>query len=68
MIKNLAIGGGSNKLLLISALVLGLLCAVLIGVYLTSLEDGGGSGSTSSATVPVVVATVDIPAATTITT
>lgn len=67
MIKNLAIGGGSNRLLLISALVLGLLSAVLIGIYLTSLENSDGSGSTSSSTVPVVVATVDIPAATTIT-
>jgi pilus assembly protein CpaB len=67
MIKNLAVGGGSNKLLLISALVLGLLAAVLVGVYLSSLDSDGGSGTTSSATVPVVVATQDIPAATTIT-
>lgn len=67
MIKNLAIGGGSNKLLLISALVLGLLFAVLVGVYLSSLDGGNGTGSTSTTTVPVVVATQDIPAATTIT-
>ena len=65
MIKNLAIGGRSNKLLLVSALILGLLSAVLIGVYLSGLESTGGSGS--SATVPVVVATQDIPAATTVT-
>jgi Flp pilus assembly protein CpaB len=67
MIKNAAIGGGSNRLLLIFALVLGLLAAVLAGVYLSSLDNGGGSGSGSSATVPVVVAVRDIPAATTIT-
>ncbi len=68
MIKNLAIGGGSNRGLLILALVLGLIAAVLIGVYLSSLDgsDGGG-GTTSSATVPAVVAVQDIPAATTIT-
>jgi pilus assembly protein CpaB len=67
MIKNLAIGGGSNRLLLIFALVLGLIAAVLAGVYLSSLEDTGGAGSSSSATIPAVVATRDIPAATTIT-
>lgn len=67
MIKNLAVGGSSNKLLLIFALVLGLLAAVLVGVYLSSLDGEGGSGTGSSATVPVVVATQDIPAATTIT-
>lgn len=65
MIKNLAIGGGSNRLLLIFALVLGLLCAVLVGVYLTSIDDGGSSSSTAS--VPVVVAAQDIPPATEIT-
>ena len=42
MIKNLAIGGGSNRLLLIFALVLGLTAAVLVGVYLSSLNDGNG--------------------------
>lgn len=68
MIKNLAIGGGSNRVLLIFALVFGLLAAVLVGVYLSGLDSNdGGTGSTSAATVPVVVATQDIPAATTIT-
>jgi Flp pilus assembly protein CpaB len=66
MIKNLAIGGGSNKLLLVFALVLGLIAAVLVGVYLSSLNgDNGSTGSTT--TVPVVVAAQDIPAATTVT-
>ncbi len=66
MIKNLAIGGGSNRLLLVFAVVLGVLSAVLIGVY---LSNAGGSTSTSSAgdTVPVVVAAHDIPAMTRIT-
>jgi pilus assembly protein CpaB len=66
MIKNLAIGGSSNRLLLIFALVLGLVCAVLVGVYLSGLEDKGGT-TQSSSTVPVVVAASDIPAATVIT-
>lgn len=67
MIKNLAVGGGSNKLLLVFALVLGLTAAVLVGVYLSSLNDNGGGSKSSTATVPVVVAAQDIPAATTIT-
>lgn len=68
MIKNLAIGGGSNKLLLVFALLLGLLCAVLVGVYLSSLDSNdNGGGSSSAATVPVVVAARDIPALTLVT-
>jgi pilus assembly protein CpaB len=67
MTKNLAIGGRSNRLLLVSALILGLLCAVLVGVYLSGLESSSGSGSGAAATVPVVVATRNIPAATTVT-
>jgi len=66
MIKNLAIGSGSNRLLLIFALVLGLLCAILIGVYLSSL-NGNSTTSSTVATVPVVVAARDIPAATEVT-
>jgi Flp pilus assembly protein CpaB len=64
MIKNLAIGG-SNRTLLVLALLMGLLCAMLVGIYLSNLE--GGSGGGSSETTPVVVAAVDIPAQTTIT-
>ena len=60
MIKNLAIGGGSNRLLLIFALVLGLLCAILVGVYLSGLSSSDTTPTTTT-TVPVVVALVDIP-------
>jgi len=64
MIKNLAVGG-SNRTLLFLALLMGLLCAALVGIYLSNLEGGGGGGSSES--VPVVVATTDIPALATIT-
>jgi len=68
MIKNLAIGGGSNRMLLIAALVLGLLAAILVGVYLSNLSsENGSSASTSSTTVPVVVAAQDIPTLTVVT-
>jgi pilus assembly protein CpaB len=69
MIKNLAIGSGSNKTLLIAALVFGVLAAVLIGVYLSSLDSSGGGGSStaSETTVPVVVAAQDIAAQTVVT-
>jgi pilus assembly protein CpaB len=66
MIKNLAIGGGSNRVLLLTALLLGLIAAILVGLYLSSLEgDNGTSSSTTSKTV--VVAAVDIPPLTEIT-
>jgi len=64
MIKNLAVGG-SNRTLLFLALLMGLLCAALVGIYLSNLEGSGGGSS--SETTPVVVATIDIPALTTIT-
>jgi pilus assembly protein CpaB len=60
MIKNLAIGGGSNRLLLIFALVLGLLCAILVGVYLSGLSSSDTTPTTTT-TLPVVVAIQDIP-------
>jgi pilus assembly protein CpaB len=66
MIKNLAIGGGSNRLLLIFALVLGLLCAILVGVYLSGLGSSGTTPTTTT-TVPVVVALQDIPPLTVVT-
>ena len=67
MIKNLSIGGSSRGMLLL-ALLFGAVCAVLVGVYLSSLEkDGGTSAGVSGATVPVVVAAQDIPAQTAIT-
>jgi len=67
MIKNLAIGGGVNKGFLALALVLGILSAVLIGVFLSSADKGSSGGATSAATVPVVVAAQDIPAFTRVT-
>jgi pilus assembly protein CpaB len=66
MIKNLAIGGGSNRLLLIFALVLGLLCAILVGVYLSGLSSSNTTPTTTT-TVPVVVALQDIPPLTVVT-
>jgi pilus assembly protein CpaB len=66
MIKNLAIGSGSNRTLLLLALLLGLVSAVLIGVYLSNLE-GDDSTPAATATAPVVVAAQDIPALTRIT-
>jgi pilus assembly protein CpaB len=65
MIKNLAIGG-SNRALLLIALLMGLVCAALVGVYLSGLDSDGGS-SGSAATVPVVVTARDIPSQTLIT-
>ena len=66
MIKNLAIGGNSNRTLLIFALVLGLLCAILVGVYLSG-QSGSDNTATTSVTVPVVVALQDIPPLTVVT-
>jgi pilus assembly protein CpaB len=66
MIKNLAIGG-TSKTLLFLALLMGLACAVLVGVYLSNLESSDSGVSTGGPTVPVVVASSDIPALTTIT-
>lgn len=67
MIKNLAIGS-SNRGLLFLSLVLGMVFAVSLGIYLSSLDSESGSKSSgSTATVPVVVASVDIPALTTLT-
>jgi pilus assembly protein CpaB len=67
MIKNLAIGGGSNRLLLIFALVLGLLCAILVGVYLSGLSSSDTTPKTTTTTVPAVVALQDIPPLTVVT-
>src|SRR3990172_4456916 len=66
MIKNLAIGGGSNRALLLVALVLGVVSAVLVGVFL-SQAGGDGGGTVSGVTKPAVVASQDIPANTRIT-
>ncbi len=64
MIKNLAIGGSNRTMLL--ALVFGAICAVLVGVYLSGLNSDDSTG-VSTSTVPVIVASQDIPAQTTIT-
>ncbi|HUF54432.1 MAG TPA: Flp pilus assembly protein CpaB [Dehalococcoidia bacterium] len=66
MIKNLAIGGGSNRTLLLLALLLGLIAAVLIGVYLSSLEDDDGTVAPAETRV-VVVAAIEVPPLTPIT-
>lgn len=65
MIKNQALGGRSNRGLILLGLFLGLLSAVLIVVYLSQAGEGGGGGEVSGAEVtPVVVASQDIAAGT----
>ena len=59
MIKNLAIGSGNNRVLLLVALLLGLISAILIGLYLSSLEGGEGSGSATNSTVVVAAVEID---------
>ncbi|MDO8616503.1 MAG: Flp pilus assembly protein CpaB [Dehalococcoidia bacterium] len=66
MIKNLAIGSGSNRTFLVLALILGLVSAVLIGVFLSQSRGNGGEQATTL-TGPVVVASQDIPALTRVT-
>lgn len=66
MIKNAAIRSGSNRGLLLLALVLGVVSAVLVGVFLSQSEKGGG-GSLTGPSAPAVVAAQDIPALTRIT-
>ncbi|MDO8611585.1 MAG: Flp pilus assembly protein CpaB [Dehalococcoidia bacterium] len=60
MIKNQALGGRTNRALILLGLFLGLVSAALVVVYL-SKADGGG-GNVSAAKTPVVVASQDIPA------
>ncbi len=59
MIKNMAIGSGNNRMLLLAALLLGLISAILIGLYLSSL-DGGGKTAAPVTTRTVVVAAAEI--------
>ncbi len=66
MIKNLAIGSGNNRALLLAALLLGLISAILIGIYLSSL-DGGEGAPPPVTTRTVVVAAVEITPLTQIT-
>ena len=65
MIKNMAIGSGNNRMLLLAALLLGLISAILIGLYLSSL-DGGESKVAPVTTRTVVVAVAEIDPLTTI--
>ena len=62
MIKNQAIGGRTNRGLLLLGLFLGLVSAVLIVVYLSQAGDGGGGEVSGGVMTPVVVASVDIGA------
>lgn len=68
MIKNLALGGLSNRMPLLLGLLLGLISAVLIVVYLGQANgDETAGGQVSGDTVSVVVASQDISAGTKIT-
>ena len=66
MIKNQAVGGRTNKTLILLGLFLGLVSAALVVVYLNRTDNGGGSVSGGAGT-PVVVASQDIPAGTRVT-
>jgi pilus assembly protein CpaB len=64
MIKNQALGGRSNRGLILLGLFLGLLSAVLIVVYLSQAGEGGGGEVSGVEVTPVVVASLDIAAGT----
>lgn len=64
MIKNQALGGRSNKGLILLGLFLGLLSAVLVVVYLSQAGEGGGGEVSGAEVTPVVVASLDIAAGT----
>jgi pilus assembly protein CpaB len=64
MIKNQALGGRSNKGLILLGLFLGLISAVLVVVYLNQTGGGGGGDVSGAEVTPVVVASVDILAGT----
>src|SRR3990170_5583390 len=66
MIKNQALGGRTNRALILLGLFLGLVSAALVVVYLSKADDGGGNVSGGAGT-PVVVASQGIPAGTRIT-
>ncbi len=67
MIKNQALGGRSNKGLMLLGLFLGIVSAVLVVVYLSQASDGGGGEVSGAVVTPVVVATQNIPAGTRVT-
>ncbi|KKL79923.1 hypothetical protein LCGC14_2009960 [marine sediment metagenome] len=62
MIKNQALGGRSNRGLILLGLFLGLVSAVLIVVYLSQAGEGGGGEVSGAEVTPVVVASQDIAA------
>ncbi len=64
MIKNQALGGRSNRGLLLIGLFLGLVSAVLVVVYLSQAGEGGGGEVSGAEVTPVVVASLDIAAGT----
>src|SRR3990170_3998177 len=66
MIKNQAIGGRTNRALILLGLFLGLVSAALVVVYL-SKADGGGGNVSGGVVTPVVVASHDIAAGTRVT-
>jgi pilus assembly protein CpaB len=67
MIKNQALGGRSNRGLILLGLFLGLVSAALIVVYLSQAGEGGGGEVSGAEVTPVVVASLDIAAGTRIT-
>ena len=67
MIKNQAIGGRTNRALILLGLFLGLVSAALVVVYLSKADDSGGGNVSGGAGTPVVVASQGIPAGTRVT-
>src|SRR3990172_2187790 len=67
MIKNQALGGRTNRALVLLGLFLGLVSAALVVVYLSKANDSGGGNVSGGAVTPVVVAGQGIPAGTRVT-
>jgi pilus assembly protein CpaB len=67
MIKSQALGGKSNRALLLLGLFLGLVSAALVVVYLSSAGGDGGGEVSGGVVTPIVVANGDISAGTRIT-
>jgi len=67
MIKNQALGGRTNRALILLGLFLGLVSAALVVVYLSKADDSGGGKVSGGAVTPVVVASQGVPTGTRIT-
>ena len=67
MIKNQALGGRTNRALILLGLFLGLVSAALVVVYLSKANDDGGGNVSGGAGTAVVVASQPIPAGTRVT-